>query len=131
MEDSVKVDQAKRPIAKHDPTGTKPLKAIHPVKEIFEIGDTIGSGGFAKVRKATHKVIGEPVAIKIISKAMLKGEKEKHRLINEVEAMRMLRHPNICKLYDVIETENSVYMIMEVSEEHFLIIITIVMKTMY
>eukprot|EP01135_Chromosphaera_perkinsii_P009356 Nk52_evm32s1737 gene=Nk52_evmTU32s1737 len=85
----------------------------HPVRDLFSIGDTIGSGGFAKVRKGVHKVTGEPVAIKIVNKAVLKGPTAKNRLVNEIEAMKTLNHENICELYGVIETENSVYLLLE------------------
>jgi len=34
-------------------------------------------------------------------------------LINELKIMRMLDHPNILKLYEVCETENSLYMVMD------------------
>ena len=37
----------------------------------YDVGDTIGQGGFAKVKKATHLVTGERVAIKVLDKASL------------------------------------------------------------
>ena len=37
----------------------------------YELHETIGSGGFAKVKVATHLMTGEKVAIKIMDKKQL------------------------------------------------------------
>jgi serine/threonine protein kinase len=37
----------------------------------YDVGDTIGRGGFAKVKEAKHHITGERVAIKILDKASL------------------------------------------------------------
>ena len=72
----------------------------------YELHDTIGTGGFAKVKLATHSVTGEKVAIKIMDKKML-GE-DLPRIRQEIEAMKVLRHQNICQLLQVDNLE-SVY----------------------
>jgi maternal embryonic leucine zipper kinase len=61
--------------------------------------DTIGTGGFAKVKLATHLLTGEKVAIKIMDKKQLGEDLPRIRL--EIEAMKVLRHQNICKLLQV------------------------------
>lgn len=38
----------------------------------------------------------------------------------EIEALKVLNHPNICKLYQVIETESKFFLILEVKFSHFL-----------
>lgn len=38
---------------------------------LYDLGDTIGTGGFGKVKLATHILTGETVAIKIMDKAAL------------------------------------------------------------
>ena len=65
----------------------------------YELHDTIGTGGFAKVKLATHLVTGEKVAIKIMDKKMLGEDLPRIRL--EIDAMKVLRHQNICKLLQV------------------------------
>jgi len=77
----------------------------------YELHDTIGTGGFAKVKLATHLLTGEKVAIKIMDKKMLGEDLPRIRL--EIAAMKVLRHQNICKLLQVIETENQIFMILE------------------
>ena len=65
----------------------------------YELHDTIGTGGFAKVKLATHLLTGEKVAIKIMDKKMLGEDLPRIRL--EIAAMKVLRHQNICKLLQV------------------------------
>ena len=42
-----------------------------PLEGLYELHETIGSGGFAKVKRATHLATGEQVAIKIMDKKQL------------------------------------------------------------
>jgi len=77
----------------------------------YIVGKTIGSGGFAKVKTATHVATGEKVAIKIMNKKLLKDDL--NRVYEEIEALKNLFHPNICKLYEVIESETHVFLVME------------------
>ena len=65
----------------------------------YELHDTIGTGGFAKVKLATHLLTGEKVAIKIMDKKMLGEDLPRIRL--EIDAMKVLRHQNICQLLQV------------------------------
>lgn len=52
-------------------------------------------------------------AVKAFSKdSVYKQENGKESLINEIQIMKMLDHPNIMKLYEVFETDNSLYMIL-------------------
>ena len=69
----------------------------------YELHETVGTGGFAKVKLATHLVTGEKVAVKIMEKKMLGEDLPRIRL--EIEAMKVLRHQNICKLLQVKTSE--------------------------
>ena len=60
----------------------------------------VGTGGFAKVKAATHLVTGDKVAIKIMDKKQLGEDLPRVRL--EIAAMKVLGHQNICKLLQVI-----------------------------
>ncbi|XP_033250414.1 serine/threonine-protein kinase MARK2 isoform X5 [Drosophila miranda] len=78
----------------------------------YKLIKTIGKGNFAKVKLAKHLPTGKEVAIKIIDKTQLNpGSLQK--LFREVRIMKMLDHPNIVKLFQVIETEKTLYLIME------------------
>merc|ERR1719295_1076329 len=78
----------------------------------YRLIKTIGKGNFAKVKLAKHIPTGKEVAIKIIDKTQLNpGSLQK--LFREVRIMKHLDHPNIVKLYQVIETEKTLYLVME------------------
>uniref|UniRef100_A0A3Q3B424 MAP/microtubule affinity-regulating kinase 3 n=1 Tax=Kryptolebias marmoratus TaxID=37003 RepID=A0A3Q3B424_KRYMA len=73
---------------------------------------TIGKGNFAKVKLARHILTGREVAIKIIDKTQL-NPNSLQKLFREVRIMKILNHPNIVKLFEVIETERTLYLVME------------------
>ncbi|XP_071035828.1 maternal embryonic leucine zipper kinase isoform X3 [Parasteatoda tepidariorum] len=77
----------------------------------YVLHQTIGTGGFAKVKLASHVLTGEKVAIKIMDKQSLGDDLPRVQL--EIEALKILNHPNICKLYQVIETENKFFLVLE------------------
>ncbi|CAL1676992.1 unnamed protein product [Lasius platythorax] len=81
------------------------------LKGLYDLEKTIGSGGFAKVKLATHVATGEKVAIKIMEKTTLGEDLPRVKL--EVEALKTLLHQHICRLYQVIETESHYFMVLE------------------
>ncbi|CAF0793378.1 unnamed protein product [Adineta steineri] len=78
----------------------------------YRFSKTIGKGNFAKVKLARHLPTGREVAIKIIDKAQL-NPTSLQKLFREVKIMKGLDHPNIVKLFEVIETEKTLYLVME------------------
>lgn len=73
---------------------------------------TIGKGNFAKVKLACHVITGKEVAIKIIDKTQL-SPSSRQKLFREVRIMKMLDHPNIVKLFEIIPKEKVLYLVME------------------
>ncbi|XP_039085212.1 serine/threonine-protein kinase SIK3 isoform X5 [Hyaena hyaena] len=78
----------------------------------YEIDRTIGKGNFAVVKRATHLVTKAKVAIKIIDKTQLDEDNLK-KIFREVQIMKMLCHPHIIRLYQVMETERMIYLVTE------------------
>lgn len=78
----------------------------------YRLLKTIGKGNFAKVKLARHILTGREVAIKIIDKTQL-NPTSLQKLFREVRIMKNLNHPNIVQLFEVIETEKTLYLIME------------------
>lgn len=77
----------------------------------YEVYETIGSGGFAKVKLGRHILTGEKVAIKIMNKKDLGDDLPRVKL--EIEAMKNLSHQHVCRLYQVIETTTQIFMVIE------------------
>ncbi|KAG8905331.1 Protein kinase [Tulasnella sp. 403] len=79
----------------------------------YKLVRTVGEGTFGKVKLAIHTVTGHKVAMKFISKAKINAMKMRTRVAREVEYLRMLRHPHIIKLYEVISTPTDIIMVIE------------------
>ncbi|MBN3271948.1 MARK4 kinase, partial [Polyodon spathula] len=78
----------------------------------YRLLKTIGKGNFAKVKLGRHVLTGREVAIKIIDKTQL-NPTSLQKLFREVRIMKGLNHPNIVKLFEVIETDKTLYLVME------------------
>ncbi|XP_052416072.1 serine/threonine-protein kinase MARK2 isoform X11 [Carassius gibelio] len=78
----------------------------------YRLLKTIGKGNFAKVKLARHVLTSKEVAVKIIDKTQLNSS-SLQKLYREVRIMKLLNHPNIVKLFEVIETDKSLYLVME------------------
>ncbi|KAA3680471.1 MAP/microtubule affinity-regulating kinase [Paragonimus westermani] len=78
----------------------------------YSIIRTLGRGNFAQVKLAVHMTTGREVAIKMIDKTTL-NENCRIKLSREIRVLKSLIHPNIVRLYEVIETTRNVYLVME------------------
>ncbi|KAM4045663.1 serine/threonine-protein kinase SIK1 isoform 2-T2 [Anomaloglossus baeobatrachus] len=78
----------------------------------YDIGRTLGKGNFAVVKLARHRVTNTQVAIKIIDKTRL-DLVNLEKIYREVQIMKRLRHPNIIRLYQVMETKDMIYIVTE------------------
>ncbi|XP_068857514.1 maternal embryonic leucine zipper kinase isoform X3 [Aphelocoma coerulescens] len=81
------------------------------ILKYYELHGTVGTGGFAKVKLAQHRLTGEKVAIKIMDKLALQDDLPRVKL--EIDAMKDLSHQHICRLYHVIETPKKIFMVLE------------------
>nr|XP_023669370.1 serine/threonine-protein kinase SIK2 isoform X2 [Paramormyrops kingsleyae] len=91
------------------------LKPAHrgPVRVgFYDIERTLGKGNFAVVKLARHRITKTEVAIKIIDKTQLDAV-NLEKIYREVKIMKMLDHPHIIKLYQVMETKNMLYLVTE------------------
>ncbi|XP_064595723.1 hormonally up-regulated neu tumor-associated kinase-like [Liolophura sinensis] len=77
---------------------------------------TLGGGSFGKVRLASHIFAKEKVAVKVITKkAISLRDYLRKNLRREALMLQKLCHPNIIHLYEVMETENGYYMVLELA----------------
>ena len=77
------------------------------------MGKVIGEGTFGKVRLGTHSLTGEKVAIKVLEKNRITDLADVERVVREIHILKLIRHPNIIQLYEIIETPKQLYFIME------------------
>ena len=74
---------------------------------------TIGEGTFGKVKLGIHTLTGEKVAVKILEKERITDASDVERVSREIHILKLIRHPNIIQLYEIIETPKKLYLIME------------------
>ena len=79
----------------------------------YMLGKTIGEGTFGKVKLAIHVPTGEKVAVKILEKSRIREQADVRRVNREIKILKKTRHPNIIQLYEVLDTESTIYLIME------------------
>ena len=82
----------------------------------YELGAPINSGSFATVYRAIHTSTKTPVAIKTLPKKRgdIQSSRYKHSIRAEIEVMTLLKgHKNIVQLLDVIEDDDSYYLVLE------------------
>ncbi|EAY00482.1 CAMK family protein kinase [Trichomonas vaginalis G3] len=83
----------------------------------YSVQFNIGSGTFAQVFLAIHNKTGTKVAIKVISKLnCIDNERNQLLMRREIDIMKKLKHPFVCDLYEVVETEKNVYIVMEFAQ---------------
>lgn len=83
------------------------------VKEDYKFLKELGSGAYGVVFLAQNKTTSEKRAIKAIAKDRIEDPES---FTNEITILRSLDHPNILKLYEVYETESTIYLVTELCE---------------
>lgn len=83
----------------------------------YILGRTLGTGAYAKVKKAIDlNNHGRRVAIKIVNKKKAPRDVVHKFLPREVKTLRMIVHDNVIKCYDVIDTDDALYIVMEIAD---------------
>ncbi|EEB89295.1 hypothetical protein MPER_12623, partial [Moniliophthora perniciosa FA553] len=92
--------------------------SAHPRRTIPKFGpylllQTLRKGEFGKVKLGLHCQWGEEVAVKLIRRGNVDTAVRMSKVEREIEVLRTLKHPNIVRLYDVIETDKYIGIIIE------------------
>ncbi len=99
--------------------------AVHPVPELppelrdhprYRIVCKVGEGGMGAVYKAEHRLMGRPVALKVINRDLVLDDLAVARFQHEVWAAARLTHPNIVTAYDAEQVGNNHLLVMEFVE---------------
>ena len=79
----------------------------------YILGKSIGEGTFGKVKQGMHIHTGEKVAVKILEKDKIQDVADVERVAREIHILKIVRHPCVVQLYEIIETQKQLYLIME------------------
>lgn len=82
----------------------------------YQLGDILGKGSYAVVRKAYSRRHKKYVAVKIICKKKAPEDFLSKFLPREIKVLKRLRHPHVISLIEVIETNTRMYIITDLAE---------------
>ena len=95
----------------HGATGDTGLSGLK-VGDLYDLGETLGSGSYSVVRRARDRRTGKEFAVKCIDRSKL-SRHDLAALANEVAIMRKLDHPHIIRLTDYFEDGPMCYIVTE------------------
>ncbi|KAK2965516.1 hypothetical protein RJ640_008866, partial [Escallonia rubra] len=100
-----------------DTTGQREMSMKVPATRTrvgkYEIGKTLGEGSFAKVKYAKNDETGDSVAIKIIDRDRVLRHKMVEQIKREISTMKLIKHPNVLKLFEVMASKTKIYIVLE------------------
>jgi serine/threonine-protein kinase len=79
----------------------------------FVLLDSLGSGAFGEVYSAHDPDLLRTVAIKILKPDAYAIREQEQRFIREAPSISALNHPNIVTMHEVVRTENTLAIVME------------------
>ena len=79
----------------------------------YRIVGLLGRGGMGEVYRAEDLKLGQPVALKFLSKEVTDHADRLARFHQEVRLARQVSHPNVCRVHDIAETGGQHFLSME------------------
>src|SRR5207247_1610689 len=79
----------------------------------YRIIGLLGRGGMGEVYRADDLRLGQPVALKFLPASLESDPERLSRFHSEVRLARQVAHPNVCRMYDIGETEGQHFLSME------------------
>lgn len=79
----------------------------------YELGRILGEGNFGKVKFAKNIETGQSFAVKILEKKKILNLKITDQIKREIATLKLLKHPNIVRLYEVLASKTKIYMVLE------------------
>ena len=86
----------------------------------YVLHETLGEGSFGKVKRAVHIETHEAVAIKILDKDQIEKQDAPTQIKKEISIMRMINHPHVVGVKEVLATTTKILIVMELVRARFL-----------
>ncbi|KAF4393952.1 hypothetical protein G4B88_025921, partial [Cannabis sativa] len=100
-------------LSKHDFVSLEMEKKGSILMQRYELGRMLGQGTFAKVYYGRNLKTGMSVAIKVVDKEKVLKVGMIDQIKREISVMRLIRHPNVVELYEVMASKTKIYFVME------------------
>jgi 5'-AMP-activated protein kinase catalytic alpha subunit len=81
----------------------------------YKLIRTLGEGAFSKVKQAVHQETGKEYAIKVIDQQMIRENNMEGQLNREIEVMSKMDHPGLIKLYEVMRSPKSIFLVLDLA----------------
>ncbi|KAM6583795.1 hypothetical protein CsatB_010797 [Cannabis sativa] len=94
-------------------SGNKTRAATRTRVGKYELGRTLGEGSFGKVKFAKNLDNGDFVAIKILDREQILRHKMVEQIKREISTMKLIKHPNVLKLFEVMASKTKIYIVLE------------------
>ena len=85
----------------------------HIVANRYRLREQIGRGGMGVVWRARDERLGRDVALKLLHPWVADDPELRARFEREAAALARLEHPNVVRLYDVLENDGQTVLVME------------------
>jgi serine/threonine protein kinase len=82
----------------------------------YEVRAIVGRGGMGLVVAARDRTLGIDVAIKLLRPELVGERRWAERLAREVKVARQLHHPNVCRVFDFVQADGRVFIVMELAK---------------
>ncbi len=79
----------------------------------FVVERELGRGGMAVVYLAWHLPLQRHVALKLVAGGPLTGDRERRHWLREAQAHSRVRHPDVVQIFDVVETGDYLFLVLE------------------
>ncbi|TXG71501.1 hypothetical protein EZV62_000080 [Acer yangbiense] len=79
----------------------------------YELGRILGEGNFGKVKLAKNLDSGQSFAVKILEKNRIIDLKITDQIKREIATLKLLKHPNVVRLHEVLASKSKIYMVLE------------------
>jgi len=94
------------------------LDKSHSPPRIFDRGELLGTGGFAKVYKVVERSSNKSFADKVINKEIFnKRSNARYKVDREIQLHRIMDHVNIIKFHEFFEDTNFVHLVLELAPQ--------------
>ena len=81
--------------------------------EHYEVTRKLGAGGSGVVYLANDTLLMRPVVLKILKRGSLTIEQMRSTVLREARLASAIEHPNVCAIYEVGESEDEAYIVMQ------------------
>ena len=88
-------------------------KADHTVANRYRLREQLGRGGMGIVWRARDERLGREVALKVLHPWIADDKELRARFEREAAALARLEHPNVVRLYDVLEDRGQTVLVLE------------------